>query len=181
MANLQPCLVCISEIFQPLQYHFAPLHLLICVPEPNRQPTGAKQDTNVASNGRIDSWKVSGLILAPKDQGAGDSADTTKTDQCGTAECAFPVPANIVSLIRQHGGRVPTGSRHDEEDTRVSNGIRMVECHEHQPNERENRVEGYNGASQTIPVPEPSLCVHDQTCKDPRRHDETLRFCDRET
>ena len=56
--------------------------------------------------GLIPSWRV----LGPENEGTSDAADASESDHGCTAECAFPLAADVIGLVGHDGRNVGVGT-----------------------------------------------------------------------
>ena len=117
----------------------------------------------------------------PEDKAACNTSNTPHSHECGTAEGALPLAADVVGLV-SHGSRyIRVGACRHEEHAKVAHRGIAVPAHDRQADQAEQHIRNYDGPTDVVFVAKPAHAEHPKPGEGVRRGNETLRRANAET
>jgi hypothetical protein len=110
----------IPEIGISLQNLLSPISLRILTLEVNPIGNDNHDNDDIASQTAVDTRAIRRSVLGAEDQGARNTADTSKADHSCAAESTLPVPADVVGLICEAAWHTSRASGGDEESSEIA-------------------------------------------------------------
>lgn len=121
------CSVGIDKSRQILNNHLPLPDLLVTRSEVECVDTYDANNQQITRNSRVATWPVMGRILASEHQRACNATNATEPNERCTAECALPLPTDVIRLICHGGWNVGIRASSDKENTKVTDIARRME------------------------------------------------------
>ena len=103
---------------------------------------------------------VLGLVLIAEDSTTNNATDSTRTDQRGRAQRAFPLAADVVSLVGEHAGHVGIARDDGEEDAEVADRVIGGVAKKGKADDAQHSVKEYKGRADVVLVAEVGPQIH---------------------
>lgn len=176
-----PSLQSIPKALLSLNSLATPIDPLIRQMEFHRHQTRNDNHQATADHSRHYSWVIFRRVLVPEYRTPYNPTDATEAHKRSRAEGSLPLPADVIRLIRQHGGDISITRDRSEEDPEIPDSVVRSVSEEWKADESQHSVADDDGCADVILVSDGCAHKHDDCGCYIRRSDEALGFGDGET
>ena len=166
---------CIPKRWRTLQDVLASVRLPITQLKSASQSANSQKDHDLRAHRNTKSRDVRRRVLTAKNSTTNNTAKGSHTNERSAAECAFPLPSDVVRLVRQHARDIGIASSGGQENAEVpSAGVAVGPAHDGQTDDAQHGVEGDTDPPLMVFVAEPSSRDHHDASKYIRGCNEAL-------
>lgn len=134
----------------------AAVHLSILGSKVQRVDPYQSQNKELQPGSHPKSRDVARSVLLSENRACDNPSDGSKTNLESTPDGSLALHSNVVTLVREDCRDVSLTPRDTEKEAKVPYSVGLVICCDHEPDNRHNRLERNNGATEVVLVSNPS-------------------------